>query len=66
MDYLLQCEAKKLMGKTKWGIVNHSKTWSASEEFDAVYLMGLEGLGLGLGLKYCKTLLQAPSAKSDL
>jgi len=41
IDCLHQCRTEKILGKTIWAI-NRSKGQSASEEDDAVYLMGLE------------------------
>jgi len=43
MDCLHQCGTKKILGKTIWATINRSKGRSASEEGDAVYLVGLEG-----------------------
>jgi len=43
MDYLYQYGTEKILEKTIWAIINRSKGRSASEEGDAVYLVGLEG-----------------------
>lgn len=48
--------SEKFPVKSKWAIVNNSKIWSASEENNTMYLVGLEG---GCALR-------APSVKSGV
>lgn len=55
MDYLQQCGAKKVTEKRNEILLN-IKIYSASEECDAVYFVGLKW--------HC--ILQAPSTKSDV